>query len=81
MSSALDRVFAELGQNSKKKACEAMKGLIKEGEEQMEIEAGPVFTLPPASRRILPSTLQTLAESLYLRIGVYRSNLYFLDLG
>jgi ferritin-like metal-binding protein YciE len=42
MSSALDRVFAELGQNSKKKACEAMKGLIKEGEEQMEIEAGPV---------------------------------------
>jgi ferritin-like metal-binding protein YciE len=38
----LDQVFAELGQDSKKKACEAMKGLIKEGEEQMEIEAGPV---------------------------------------
>ena len=39
----LEQVFAELGQDPKKETCEAMKGLIKEGEEMMDIE-------PPAIR-------------------------------
>ena len=34
----LEQVFAELGQDPKKETCEAMKGLIKEGEEMMDIE-------------------------------------------
>jgi ferritin-like metal-binding protein YciE len=38
----LEQVFAELGQEPKKTTCEAMKGLIKEGGEMMEIEGGAV---------------------------------------
>jgi ferritin-like metal-binding protein YciE len=34
----LEQVFAEVGQDPKKKTCEAMKGLIKEGEEMMDID-------------------------------------------
>ena len=34
----LEQVFAELGQEPKKETCDAMKGLIKEGEKTMEIE-------------------------------------------
>ena len=34
----LEQVFAEVGQDPKKETCEAMKGLIKEGEELMDIE-------------------------------------------
>jgi ferritin-like metal-binding protein YciE len=34
----LERVFEELGQEAKKETCEAMKGLIKEGEQTMDIE-------------------------------------------
>jgi ferritin-like metal-binding protein YciE len=39
----LEEVFAELGKDSKKKTCEAMKGLIKEGEEVVsDIDASPL---------------------------------------
>ena len=34
----LEQVFAEIGQDPKKETCEAMKGLIKEGEEMADIE-------------------------------------------
>jgi ferritin-like metal-binding protein YciE len=34
----LEQVFAELGQDPAKETCEAMKGLIKEGEEMMDIK-------------------------------------------
>jgi ferritin-like metal-binding protein YciE len=34
----LDQVFGELGQEPKKEVCEAMKGLIKEGEKTLDIE-------------------------------------------
>jgi ferritin-like metal-binding protein YciE len=34
----LEQVFAELGQDPKKETCDAMKGLIKEGEKTMEID-------------------------------------------
>jgi ferritin-like metal-binding protein YciE len=34
----LEQVFAEIGQDPAKETCEAMKGLIKEGEEMMDIK-------------------------------------------
>ena len=34
----LEQVFAELGQDPAKETCEAMKGLIKEGDEMMDIK-------------------------------------------
>ena len=37
----LDQIFESLGENSKGKTCEGMKGLLKEGDELMKEDADP----------------------------------------
>ena len=71
----LEQVFAELGQDPKKETCEAMKGLIKEGEEMMDIEQTAVrdAALIGAANRVehyeiaAYGTARTLA--MYLKLG------------
>ncbi len=70
----LEQVFAELGQDPKKETCEAMKGLIKEGEEMMDIEQPAIrdAALIAAANRVehyeiaAYGTARTLATSLGL---------------
>src|SRR5260370_7358444 len=71
---SLEQVFAELGQDPKKETCEAMKGLIKEGEEMMDIEQPAIrdAALIAAANRVehyeiaAYGTARTLATSLGL---------------
>jgi ferritin-like metal-binding protein YciE len=68
----LEQVFAELGQKPTKETCEAMKGLIKEGEEMMDIELPAIrdAALIAAANRVehyeiaAYGTARTLATSL-----------------
>ena len=70
----LEQVFAELGQDPKKETCEAMKGLIKEGEEMMDIKDPAIrdAALIAAANRVehyeiaAYGTARTLATSLGL---------------
>ena len=70
----LEQVFAELGQEPKKETCDAMKGLIKEGEKTMEIEDAALrdAAMIGAANRVEHyemagyGTARTLATSLWL---------------
>jgi ferritin-like metal-binding protein YciE len=70
----LEQVFAELGQDPKKETCEAMKGLIKEGEQMTDIEQPAIrdAALIAAANRVehyeiaAYGTARTLATSLGL---------------
>jgi ferritin-like metal-binding protein YciE len=74
----LEQVFAELGQDPKKETCEAMKGLIKEGEELMDIEQTAIrdAALIAAANRVEHyeiagyGTARTLASALALSRSV-----------